>query len=143
MREVRLHNVVVTIGDELITHRYDDGTVNEMHLSGIDDLEHRGYAEWAGYGDDLWRYIVHHDLAHHWFSHAAGMPYSLAVHDGDGNVPLGEASAEMKWEEHCVNRLLRQLNAGDADPYGCLQKQFGDTLPERITELRTFLESAY
>lgn len=117
---------------------FDDGTVNEMHRSGVDNAEQRRVAQWAGYGDNWWRYTLDHDVTHHFFAEAIGQPYSLALYRPEA-APIDDASDAMRYEEHCVNRLQRLIKADESDEYGCIQRQFGEALEAKVAELRRVL----
>jgi hypothetical protein len=136
---IKLPGCSLSYDMERVVTRFSDGKINEMHRSGVDTDEQRRIARWAGYGDDWWAYTVEHDMTHAWFASVIGWQWSKALHDPEP-IHIDNATDEMRWEEHCVNRLQRQVRTGEPDEYGCLQKQFGDTLDKRIAELAMSLE---
>jgi len=128
----------IRLDADMAVTTFDDGTVNEMHRSGVDNAEQRRVARWAGYGDDWWRYTLEHDVTHAWWADTVGDGRSLALYQPEA-APIDDASNAMRYEEHCVNRLQRMLKTGEADEYGCLQRQFGEALEAKVAELRRVL----
>lgn len=118
----------MVVGADRIASVFSDAHVNVMHLPSVDTDEQRAIARAHGYGGNWRRYTVEHDAAHHFVADALGEPWSAALHDGDGRVPLYLAPPHIQDEEHLVNRFLAKLRLGEPDPYGVLERVFAGRL---------------
>lgn len=103
------------------------------------------------------RYAVMHEIGHHLVAYRLNMTdeschnqWLRQTRDGDGTqggvfsriiynachgIEQSMEQLESQAEEHLVNRLQRFAMTGDADPYGELERVFGERLPELAREL--------
>jgi hypothetical protein len=139
-RAVQFSTAVMVLGQGVNTSVFADGVTNQMWVH--DPSDGGAAAREMGYGSDWWRYITEHDLTHHFVADAIGQPFSYAIHDGNGDVPLCDAPQEQQDEEHLVNRLQRWLMTGDPDPYGQVQRHFGANPILTLRALARLLDSA-
>lgn len=119
---VQFRTATVVLTPVAIVTVFADGHINRYQLD-----EPNGQMEYArlnGYGDDWRTYMIEHDQIHCWVADRLGQPWSYALHDGDGTVPLNDAPQAIKDEEHLVSRLQRWMMLGEVDPYGQVQKHF-------------------
>ena len=138
VRALTFRTAVMVMTPDVTVSVFPDGKVNTMHLRALDTPEYRQIAAWAGYGDHWRRYNREHDATHHWLADRMGWRWSPALHDPEP-VAIGEASDEMKREEHMVNRLQRMSQTGEPDEYGVLQQVFGDRLSAAVADLSVAL----
>lgn len=139
MKVLRFRTAVMICSGPANTSCFTDGTFNQMWLDGPAD--HEPFAEAAGYGADWRRYITEHDALHHVVADELGQPWSYALHDGDGGVPIEQAPQRIRDEEHLVQRLQRLMMLGEADPYGQLEARFGEWLPRMVAIATRRLDS--
>lgn len=130
-----------------------DGSENHYHPPCW-SLDYLRAAQEMGYSDPM-RYTVEHEIAHHLVADKAPVSGSRCLFDpvtpgpkhppayGAGrcwifsriiyrachNLPMSMEEPESAAEEHLVNRLQRYANLGQADPYGELERVFGERLP--------------
>lgn len=128
MHALRFRTALMVVGVDRIVSVFSDAHVNVMHLPSVDTPGQRAIARAHGYGGNWQRFTVEHDAAHHFLADARGEPWSAALHDGDGTVPLHLAPQHMRDEEHLVNRFLARLRLGEPDPYGALERVFAGRL---------------
>lgn len=139
-RAIGFRTAVMVLGDGVNTSIFADGKVNQMWAH--EPTDGGAAAREMGYLTNWWRYITEHDLTHHFVADRLGQPYSYAIHDGDGGRPLSDAPQEQQDEEHLVNRLQRWMMTGDPDPYGEVQRRFGQNPVLVLRDLARLLDTA-
>jgi hypothetical protein len=120
---------------------YPDGTVTTFSEDGSQaiatvkpgDQGHIEAARHAGYGDDQYRMLVEHEIAHSFVADQLGWPHSWslwsAAHGTGEKRPMSGWSPRVRDEEHLVVSLQRFVNTGQEDAYGKLWEAFGEDLP--------------
>lgn len=122
MKALLFDTAVMVLTDAAATSCFSDGVFNQLWLTEPGD--HPAFAREAGYGEDWRRYIVEHDVLHHLVADELGQPWSWALHDGDGSVPVDQAPQRIRDEEHLVQSLQRRIMLGVPDRLGCLDRAF-------------------
>jgi hypothetical protein len=122
-------------------HVFADGRTNHMHYRPLIDEEwYREIARANGFEDDALTYNRAHDAAHHLVAAWLGKPWSIALHDPEP-CPLGDASQEMKDEEHLADAMLRYAIKGEADPHCRIYAAFGTKLDDFFEQLRDIVSA--
>ena len=92
------------------------------------------------------RYAAMHEIAHHivaaqsrefeiWMDDETLVPLSRIIYNACHEIPQSMEQQFAKDEEHLTNRLMRFTMLGEGDPYGELERVFGNCLPELAREL--------
>jgi hypothetical protein len=143
-REVIFRNCVVRIwpSHRYLETRFPDGAI--APAAPNDDEESRARAQRLGYGTDLWRMTVEHELAHTFTAEARGDPFSIVLsyvaHGGDQKLwPAGGKDEDGR--AISLQELLRLGEVSNDILADHMQAEYGDRLAVLVEEFRALVVS--
>jgi hypothetical protein len=132
--KVQYRTALVEIDEWNIFATFNDGQVNQFYIPCIyDKPEYSDIAKKYGY-DDINRYCIEHELAHHFIADNLAWKWSWSVHSSAGKAssdfPVSWPN-HIEWEENLVNAFQAYYKANIEDEWGTLHLVFsGDRLDE-------------
>lgn len=137
---VQYRTALVEINEYNIFATFNDAKVNQFYIPSIyQNPEYPDIAKKYGY-EDIKRYCIEHELAHHFIADNLAWKWSWSVHSSAGKT--GFASTwpnHIEWEENLVNAFQAYNKANIEDEWGTLHLVFSEArlneMKQQFTEL--------
>lgn len=134
MTLVKFRTATVEFAKDKIVATFNDGKVNILHHWEFND-ENIQVAKQYGYNDPF-RYMLEHELAHHFIADNLGMKHSWCLYTGadEGPTPHETWPNHIAWEENLVNALQHYAQKGKRDKWNTLHCVFTEKKLARKTD---------
>jgi hypothetical protein len=136
MTKITLRHAIVSVSDDAVVCRFQDGTSSTCDITQSHGPKYRETAAFWGYSDHV-RYAQHHDLIHCWLWDR--------LHDQPSPTLWAEAHdlpppPENRTEEHLVNHVQYTLAQRSNEFSSFLLWHIGVDWRRTLNDLRTLLE---